>query len=177
MNRKLVLILVSAMVLSCGKDKANQQEEVVINPNTFKVEVEGVFKNDDELILFWKDPSIAYFDDKHTIYRGIKGSEMPQKIIFEFKEDDLPNDIRFDVSSKKDQKEIILNYIKIEQQDRFFIIQKENFYDYFRPNNFMILDSLSGKINTKEIEGSYDPILFTKPQIYPKLEAVLMAKF
>ena len=65
--------------------------------------------DDDELILFWKDKSISFFDDNHTIYQGIKGSEVPQKVVFEFQEGDIPNDIRLDITSKKEQNKIILN--------------------------------------------------------------------
>ncbi|UOK43161.1 MULTISPECIES: hypothetical protein [Flavobacterium] len=183
MKKIFLLLVVSVLSFSCGKKEANEQkevqeeQEVVVNPNTFKVEVEGIFKKDDELILFWKDPSISYFDDKHTIYQGIKGSDSPQKIVFEFNEGEIPNDIRFDVSSKKEQNEIMLNYIKLEQQDRSFVIGKDKISHYFRTNEFAQLDSLSGKIVTKEINQAYDPILFTNPQIYPEMERVLKTQF
>ena len=179
--RFILLLLTAITVASCGKKEENakeqQIEEVVVNPNTFKVEVEGIFKKDDELILFWKDASIPYFDDNHTIYQGIKGSDSPQKIVFEFLEGEMPNDIRLDISSKKEQTEILLNSIKLEQQDRSFVITKDKLLEYFRTNEFITLDSISGKVITKEINGNYDPILFTTPNIYPKMESILMTQF
>jgi hypothetical protein len=183
MKKIFLLSIVSALCVSCGKKEANDQievpekQEITVNPKTFKVEVEGIFKKDDELILFWKDPSISFFDDKHTIYQGIKGSESPQKKIFEFKEDEIPNDIRFDVSSKKEQNEIVLNYIKLEKQDRSFVITKDKLLQYFRINEFVQLDALTGKIVTKEINKAYDPILFTSPRIYPEMERVQGTRF
>lgn len=178
--RRIFLIVTTMVVLilsSCGKKEEVKEEVPKVNPKTFKVEVEGIFKKDDELILFWKDKSISYFDDNHTIYQGIKGSDVPQKVVFEFQEGDLPNDIRFDISSKKDQKEITLNYIKLEQESRSFMILKDKFTEFFRPNEFISLDEKTGLFTTKELNGGYDPILFTTPKIYPQMEAVLMTRF
>lgn len=177
---KRIFLLVTTMVLSlasCGKKEEVKDETIKVNPKTFKVEIEGVFKKDDELILFWKDKSISFFDDNHTIYQGIKGSEVPQKVVFEFQEGDIPNDIRLDISSKKEQNEITLNYVKLEQESRSFMILKDKFTEFFRPNEYMSLDSKTGKITTKELNGGYDPILFTNPVIYPQMEAVLMTRF
>lgn len=177
---KRIFLLVTTMVLSlasCGKKEEVKDETIKVNPKTFKVEIEGIFKKDDELILFWKDKSISFFDDNHTIYQGIKGSEVPQKVVFEFQEGDIPNDIRLDISSKKEQNEITLNYVKLEQESRSFMILKDKFTEFFRPNEYMSLDSKTGKITTKELNGGYDPILFTNPVIYPQMEAVLMTRF
>ena len=177
---KRIFLLVTTMVLSlasCGKKEEVKDETIKVNPKTFKVEIEGIFKKDDELILFWKDKSISFFDDNHTIYQGIKGSEVPQKVVFEFQEGDMPNDIRLDISSKKEQNEITLNYVKLEQESRSFMILKDKFTEFFRPNEYITLDAKSGLITTKEINGGYDPIFFTTPKIYPQMEAVLMTRF
>ena len=184
MKQILFISIMSLLITSCGKKAENQDkeaetaaQEVKVNPNTFKIEVEGIWKENDELIVFWKDASISYFNDDHTIYQGIKGSDMPQKVVFELEEGFIPNDIRFDVSSKKEQKEIVLKYIKLEQQDRSFVISKDELTDFFRPNEFIDFDKASGKITTKTIDGVYDPILFTTPRIYVEMEKVLMTKF
>ena len=177
---KFFFLLFTTIVLSltsCGKKDEVKDETLKLNPKTFKVEIEGIFKKDDELILFWKDKSISFFDDNHTIYQGIKGSEVPQKVVFEFQEGDMPNDIRLDISSKKEQKEVVLNYVKLEQESRSFMILKDKFTEFFRPNEYITLDAKSGLITTKEIKGGYDPIFFTTPKIYPQMEAVLMTKF
>ena len=177
---KRIFLLVTTIVLilsSCGKKEEVKDETVKVNPKTFKVEIEGVFKKDDELILFWKDKSISFFDDNHTIYQGIKGSEALQKVVFEFQEGDIPNDIRLDISSKKEQNEIILNYVKLEQESRSFMILKDKFTEFLRPNEYITLDDKSGLITTKEINGGYDPIFFTTPKIYPQMESVLMTRF
>lgn len=182
MKKILFILSFTFLIFSCGSKSDNQNEEniveeVKINPNTFKIEVEGIWKEDDELIVFWKDASISYFDDDHTIYQGVKGSNDPQKVIFELEEGFVPNDFRFDVSSKKEQSEIVLNYIKLEQQDRVFIITKEKLGEFFRGNEFLDFEPKSGTILTKTINDAYDPILFTNPKIYVELEKVLMTKF
>jgi len=184
MKKTLSIIFIAFLVFSCGNKSENKNKEDLvseekneINPNSFKIEVEGIWKKDDELVVFWKDASISYFDDEHTIYQGIKGSDLPQKVIFELEEGFVPNDIRFDVSSAKEQNEIILNYIKLEQQDRYFVITKDKLTKFFRPNEFVDLNTTSGIIKTKIINGTYDPILYTNPEIYVEMEKVLRTKF
>ena len=141
-------------------DKKNEEvatnevvEEVVeVNPNSLKIEIDGVFPSDDELIVFWKDATISYFDDANTVYQGIKGGLNSQVVTFEIEEGINPNDIRIDISSTKGAKEIQINSIKIHKQDRSLIISKDQINEYFRFNEF--LDTKEpGKFVTKEELG------------------------
>lgn len=186
---KLNQIILAGIVLlltSCGKEESkvlnqtgSDQEvvaaPVVVNPNTFKMEVTALIKNDDELIVFWKDQSIAYFDDKNTIYNGVKGSTEPQTLVFEFPEGSIPNDIRFDISSKEDQQPVEIVSIKISQQGREFVIQKTDIDKFFTPNEF--IEGSNGVYSFHKKGDSYDPILNTKQAFNVQMERILNTVF
>lgn len=174
----LFLSLLTIFISSCKNEESkivNDKEttsEITINPNTLKVELDIVIQNDDELILFWKDASISYFDAENTIYYGVKGSDSSQKVVFEFDEGIVPNDIRIDVSSKKEQLPIKLNFIKISQQDRVFVVDKDNFLKYFKENDFVKFDSETGIISFEDKGDMHDPFFTTNVVFAPEFEKV-----
>lgn len=174
----LVLAVLMVFLVSCKNDGSKETEnqkttpEITVNPNTLKVELDIVIEKDDELILFWKDASISYFDAENTIYAGIKGNANSQKVTFEFEEGIIPNDIRIDVSSKKEQLPIKLNSIKISQQDRVFVVDKYNFEKFFKANDFVKFDSETGIISFEDKDNMHDPFFTTNVVFGPEFEKV-----
>lgn len=174
----LILSVIAFFISSCKKedskiiDVKQTESENSINPNTLKVELDIVIEKDDELILFWKDASISYFDAENTIYAGIKGSVNAQKIVFEFENGIVPNDIRIDISSKKEQLPIKLNSIKISQQNRVFVVSKDNFLKYFKTNDFVMFNSETGTISFDDKGDMHDPFFTTNVVFGPEFEKV-----
>lgn len=104
MKKQLIFInLVLLTLFSSCKNKEEVAPVEEVKANTFDVIVDLKIEKDDELILFYKDPSIAYFDAKNTVYNGVKGNAESQVVTFSIPEGILPNDIRFDISSKKNK--------------------------------------------------------------------------
>ena len=173
MNNKSILINLIAVVcfISC-KNKEAQEPVEEVKANTFDVIVDLNIQKDDELILFYKDASIAYFDEKNTVYNGVKGKPEAQTVTFSVPEGILPNDIRFDISSKKDQQPIKINSIALSYSGRTFKIEQRDLLKYFTPNEFINFDEATGTASFKEKEGNYDPIFNTKPAIYVELEKI-----
>ncbi|MFM2367729.1 MAG: hypothetical protein RL619_19, partial [Bacteroidota bacterium] len=176
MKIKLIVasLFLTLALVSCKnegkKEVAAPVEEV--KANTFDVTVELVIKKDDELILFYKDPSINYFDEKNTVYYGVKGKQVPQTVTFSIPEGVLPNDIRFDISSKKDQEPVKINSITLSFEGRIFRVDQRNLLKYFTPNEFITFDEASSTATFISKGDQYDPIFNTKPAIYIELEKV-----
>lgn len=163
------------VLVSCKKD-ANKEavnSETEVKANTFDVVFDLIIKQDDELILFYKDASIAYFDDKNTVYVGVKGSNQSQRITFSIPEGVYPNDIRFDISSNKTQAPIVINGLDLIFEGRIFHIDKKDFDKYFKPNEYMKYDPTTATATMSMIDDKYDPFFNTKETIYKELEKVL----
>lgn len=176
MRTKLLtaFFLLSLTFISCKND---DKKEVVspieaVKSNTFDVIVDLVIKKDDELILFYKGSSINYFDDKNTVYYGIKGKQEPQSVTFSIPEGVLPNDIRIDISSKKDQEPVKINSISLSFEGRIFKVDQKDLLKYFTPNEYIAFDAASSVATFLPKGEQYDPIFNTKPAIYIELEKV-----
>ncbi|PWA06874.1 hypothetical protein [Flavobacterium psychrotolerans] len=170
----LVSLFLSVAFLSCKNEAKKEEIQPVeeVKANTFDVVLDLNIKKDDELILFYKDASISYFDEDHTVYAGVKGNEQSQKVIFNIPEGVLPNDIRLDISSNKKQDPIKINSIELNFEGRTFRIDQNNFEKYFKPNDFIKYDASSSSITMSEKDGNYDPFFTTNPAIYAELEKV-----
>lgn len=166
--------LLSLLFISCKNDdkKEEASPSEVVKTNTFDVIVDLVIKQDDELILFYKGSSINYFDEKNTVYYGIKGKQEPQSITFSIPEGVLPNDIRFDISSKKGQEPVKINAITLSFEGRIFKVDQKDLLKYFTPNEFIAFDAASSIATFLPKGEQYDPIFNTKPAIYVELEKV-----
>lgn len=173
MNAKSILINLTAVVcfVSC-KNKEFQEPVEEVKANTFDVIVDLNIQKDDELILFYKDASIAYFDEKNTVYNGVKGKPEAQTITFSIPEGVLPNDIRFDISSKKEQQPIKINSVTLSYSGKVFKIDQKDLLKYFTPNEFINFDAATGTASFIIKDGNYDPIFNTKPSIYVELEKI-----
>lgn len=177
MKAKIIFFsfFLSLIFLSCKNEtktgEANTPEEV--KANTFDVTIDMIIKKNDELILFYKDASINYFDDKNTVYAGVKGSDAAQKVTFSIPEGVMPNDIRFDISSKKDQEPIKINSITMSFEGKKSIISQADFLKFFKPNEYIQYDAASATASFSEKDGNYDPFLNTNPPIYLELEKLL----
>lgn len=168
------LVLLTVFISCKNKEEVAPVEEV--KANTFDVIVDLKIEKKDELILFYKDPSIAYFDDKNTVYNGLKGNPESQIVTFSIPEGVLPNDIRLDISSNKDQSPIVLNSITLSFEGRVFKIEQKDILKYFTPNEYIKYDEKTGTINFVKNGENFDPYFLTKEIIYPQIEKVRGAK-
>ena len=164
------LVLLTFFVSCKNKEEVPVVEEV--KANTFDVIIDLKIQKDDELILFYKDPSIAYFDDKNTVYNGVKGKPESQIVTFSVPEGILPNDIRLDISSNKEQDPIIINSILLSFEGRVFKIEQKDILKYFTPNDFIKFDEATGTVSFIKKGENYDPYFLTKETIYPQIEMV-----
>ena len=177
MKAKIILVsfFLSLTFLSCKKESKSDNSVAVteVKANTFDVTIDAVIKNDDELILFYKDESINYFDEKNTVYIGVKGNNLAQKVTFNIPEGVMPNDIRLDISSKINQEPIKINSVTLSFEGKQSIISQVDFLKFFKPNEYIQYNDASATATFSEKDGNYDPFFNTKPPIYLELERLL----
>lgn len=177
MKNKIFFInlVLLAVLISCKNNEEVKQvdEEIIeVKANTFDVIVDLNAAKDDELILFYKDASISYFDEKNTVYYGLKGNSESQTVTFSIPEGIYPNDIRLDISSKENQEPIKINSITFSFEGRTFKIEQKDILKYFTPNEYINFDETTGTVNFIKKESGFDPFFLTKPAIYAEIEKV-----
>ena len=80
MKKTFLIFIITAALVSCGKDKKDVVAEST-DSQTVTLEIEGTYVQDDSLEVFYQtDGNIQY--DKPVI-KIVKGSTLPQRITFE----------------------------------------------------------------------------------------------
>ena len=185
--KHLILLLFSGILIlqSCGEDKKPiksgnkkilNQEEQILSKN-LEVTINADFNKSDEIILFWKDKSIAWFEEQRTVYGGATETEGHQNIKLKLPNDVIPTDIRIDISNNKDQGDIAINFIKFKSEDREFYVFGDELDKYFEGNEYLTIKNGSKKINLKSSGENYDPFFSTKHELILELEKVLQTAF
>ena len=132
-SRDFISILILFFILISCKEKSSKLngEDVF-----FQVELEIKIKNDDDLILYYKDGTNEWFIDEKAIWSSVKGSNNFQKVVFKIPHQVLPNDFRLDIGRNefKNQPPIEINKFIMTYDDNSFEITKENFNKFFRGN-------------------------------------------
>lgn len=187
-NLSLILLGLFLVLQSCGEDKKPAQNPEkkqlklddtnnVISSNDLELIINGEFNTTDEIVVFWKDKSIAWFDAKNTIYAGAADVEGRQSISVKFPQGITPNDLRIDISNNDKQESIKVNFIKIKSGPREFYIFGDEIEKFFKTNEYISYDKTNKKLNFKKVGGNYDPILNTTHDFILELEKVLNTQF
>lgn len=188
--RHLFLILFSGILIlqSCGEDKKpiksgesgepklTLKDDLNIS-NDLVVTINADYNTNDEIVLFWKDKNIGWFDGKNTVYGGAADVDGHQNIEFKLPNGIIPNDIRLDISSNKTQGDIKINFIKFKSAEREFYVFGDELDKYFEGNEFLTIENGSKKIKLKANGENYDPFFSTKHELILELEKVLNTAF
>jgi hypothetical protein len=135
----LIALVLLTSIFSCkNEEKNNTKPEVAIekkNPNVFTVTLNAIVPEDDSFQVYYKNDAESIFDEKNSIFVEFKGSNQPQDIVFNLPEDVLPNYLRLDFGTNKQQKEITVNNFKIEVFGKTFEARGKEFFNYFYTTN------------------------------------------
>lgn len=165
LQRTLTYILFCFFLLSCKKknDNKNGNIEVIVNI---------VIKNDNDIILYYKDGSNEWFVDEKTVWVGVKGSENIQQTIFKINSNILPNDFRLDIGRNyfKGKETIQIKKFVLKYYDKSLVIPEDKFNLFFKGNEYVTYDEFTKTyILDKNKDGSYDPFFETTMEFYPEL--------
>jgi hypothetical protein len=136
-TKSIVVLLFSVLLtLACKSDKKeeNKAEAPVDNsPKGFRVTLNVTVKKDDTFSLFYAEDDTADFK-KAPMWQEVKGSEMPQNVVYNLPEEVVPSQLRLDFGMNKDQAPIKIHSVKMEYYTKSFEIPGNQFYIYFNPD-------------------------------------------
>ena len=126
----------------------------------FEIILEIETSHDSDIILFYKDGTNLWFDDKHMIWEYMHKDIGYQNIIFNFPIGATANDIRIDIGTNQFEvnKQFTIKGITINFLDKSFKIEEKDFEQYFKPNQFIKKDNESKKYYLdNQSKGNFDP--------------------
>jgi hypothetical protein len=159
-------ILIITILFSCKKDEKSSEETIIedtIKKNEFfSVNLKLQFPLNDSFVAYYTEDNTINFDENKAVWLEVKGSNEFQEITFNFKEEVIPTHLRLDFGINKDQKEVVLEKIKIDFYGNNFEIRGSDFLNYFNENKSIKteIDQVNGSIMFIQNEDTFNPILF-----------------
>ncbi|OYU81330.1 MAG: hypothetical protein CFE23_04340 [Flavobacterium sp. BFFFF1] len=174
-NVILTSVFLSLALFSCKNDDKKTDESEKPKVETFDVSVDLIIKQQDELILFYRDGSNQWFDEAHAIWYGVKAKNELQTAKFSLPEESLATDLRLDIGRNefKNQEPVEIKKITISYKGKSFEVNEDTMENYFKPNEFMVYNPetklYSFKKNAKE---EYDPYFVATPLLNQELAKI-----
>lgn len=172
MKKHLSYLVFFLILISCKDNKISKNQE---NNRPFEIIIDLIIIKNDNAILYYRDGSNEWFDEKHSVWVGLAGSKKAQKLKFSLPKGVLPNHLRLDFSNNPKQEPLRLLNIKIKYQNRVFEIKEEEVLNYFNLNECIIFDKAKKTYNPiKDSNGIYDPYLLINEKFYIKMDDIIM---
>lgn len=177
--KKLTLVLLVITFFSCkneenvaekAKQQNNKLEQKIEKKNRLVFEIDFKTTKPDDFILFSNDVFLNNSQFMNFIITHKMNSNENQKVIkFE-----VPDEIKPDVSlglilGRENEKAITVKLIKVHTNNVEYLISPDELNDYFTFNKFIEYNPETGIINTKRIDGKYNPTMFLRKKIINKL--------
>ena len=182
MKRNLILFFTATlMITSCekketsvfdGESNQGAENEVVIEkeieePSVFDAYVDIKIPADDELQLFYTIDEDTNFNETNSKRKKVKGSGDFQTVKF-----GLPRhatSVRLDLGQNSENKEVTIKNIRFEANGLEY--QKaESPLAQFSGNDFVQIDTVSGKIKLTQKDGKFDPFIVSKKNLNDQLQ-------
>ena len=175
------LVILLSVFVSCKEDTKQGIEdssvESIVEPKqdtVFTVTLNATVLKDDSFQIYFKSNDEDIYDEKNSIFTEMKGSEVPQDIVFRFPDGVFPDNIRLDFGTNKEQSEIKINSFKMSFYDKNFEITGSDFFNYMLvESNTAAFDKDKATIKPKLIDDVYDPQSTSEKALYDQIQLII----
>lgn len=167
-------LLFGFLFISCKEDKAPEETNDIAKEEVpFTITVNAVVDQDADFQIYFNEDGSEDYTAEQYVNLAIKGSQEAQDLVFILPNDVSPMNLRFDLGSTKELKEVKFNSINIDFNGKNLSIPKEGIFRSFYPNMQVVADTINAtaKINVKEGE-LYDPIIGATPELKKQIETL-----
>jgi hypothetical protein len=170
MRKLILLFLGSALFFSCGRNKKNETEATevkAVEKNQYSVIIDGVYEKDDSISVVYQKNKFFVYDK--PVLQAVKGSTMPQRIIFNIPEGEKVENLSICVSKSKDQAFVKITNVSVKNHEALVFDGSNNkYYDLFATDPSFSWDEKNTRFNLNH-GNKYPPSLVGNE----KLESVL----
>ena len=159
---KSLTLLLLLILTSCGLGK--KQDTAIISKTDYriKVTINATVLENDVFEVYYYELGQETFHPLDFASTAVVGGLNPQDIVFELPELVYPERIRLDFGKNKNQKNIELNALKLACNSKEYVFGTNEIINELKPSKFIDFDKENFIIETKEVEGRYDPYFYTK---------------
>ncbi len=150
-------LFILLVTVSCKKEDKDAASEKQATPPPFTIIITMTAKEDDIMSLYYKDNSVPNFIEEMSVYKEVKKGN--QEIVINLPEGVLPNDVRFDLSTRTQTQVCKIEKIHLENQGKSFDFVNQDLEKFLIPNPLVVFDAKDRSYSFKEVDGNYDPFL------------------
>jgi hypothetical protein len=163
-----LLIVLMSVVASCKLENEKTADSSTENTEStskttgtgFKISFNAIVDKDDAFQIFYNEDGTEGFTGDQMVNLKIKGSTEAQTIEFVLPDDANPLNLRFDIGSNKELKQVKFNGFKMSFKGNAFSAESPEFFKYFYPNEQVSCDTINAIAKNIGKEGKdYDPII------------------
>ena len=154
--KKLVLLLISITLISCGGDKKKEViENVEVAKDKYSIILDGVYEKDDSIAVFYQVD--GYFKYDKPVSLKIKGSTLAQRFTIELPQDIAIENLSIVASTNKTQDFITVKNISL-LNNNLSIFNGENYKhsEYLLTDNSFSWDAKNIRYNLNH-NNKYPP--------------------
>ena len=151
----LICIILSGCKNSTG---SKHQDGTELPSDQLVIELNAKVSQDDLFELFYKRQNEVY-NDQDKVNAEVKGSDSVQKVRFILKKGEFPSHIRLDLGQNDKQGSIQIVELNLRYNEGIKRFTKEEIVRYFRPNNYVTMNSETIEIQLETKNNRYDPYL------------------
>lgn len=171
-------LVIALFLVSCKGDNQQKTEETPKEEAKkigFVVTLNAVVPKNDNFELIYRETEQMPYEEATLVSTAVTGSPEPQNIVFGVTENDIPNFIRLDYGTNKEQGEILIKSLKIEHKGKQFIMNGKDFFNYIMINPTNLKANLEKVSLTPVVsaDGSYDPMSYSEKPLYEEIQKLL----
>lgn len=155
----IISVLICGLLFSSCKE-----EKVVKQKKNFSVVIEGIFEKNDKIQVFYLIAGDVW-KDSNSVSRPVYASKEMQKIVVDFSEKVVPENIRVDLGFNSTQSNVTIKNISVKYNSKIIDGDLEKYTKYFYPNEFVTWDPNYFGYKLNVIDGKYDPFLMGNDEL------------
>ncbi len=176
-TKRLILAFITLLsVVSCKNEEKLEKVEKIEEPkvdNLFNITLNATVLKDDSFQVYYREQGDSTYDEKKSLFVEFKGSKSPQNIIFKLPENVIPEFIRLDFGTNKEQSPIKVNSFKLSYFGKEFSVNGSDFFNYMLVEQAtMKLDKATSTVTPILSNGSYDPITSSELALKTEIEKI-----
>lgn len=178
--KKLILILTAIFALiSCKNENKTDENntplaaEKVID-SVFTITLNATVKKDDSFQVYYRKSSENAYTETSSVFTELKGSDKPQDIIFRLPEGIIPDFIRMDFGTNKDQSSLTINNFKMSYFGKIFQVKGVDFFKFLLvEQKTASFDASNGIITPTTLNGNHDPQSSSEKALYDEIQKIV----
>lgn len=178
--KRISLLVLSLLLFSCKNEdkKVDESKEGVaekVMDTVFTITLNATVLKDDSFQVYYRKNDEKTFEEKNSIFTELKGSDKPQDIVFRLPEGVIPDNLRLDFGTNKEQAEIKINKFKLSYFGKTF--ETTSGSDFF---NYMLVETKTASFDKEKatvkpllVDNSYDPQSTSEKALYDQLQKII----